>query len=82
MIAEKVIVWDTKYGMVSSSLRKVLENKKMSVHLLCRLTGLKYDVVKKYYYNSIQRYDAEVVAKFCYVLDCAVSDLITYNPNS
>lgn len=82
MISEKIILWDTKYGTISSSLKDFIDNKNITKHQLCRLTGLKYDVIIRYYNNTILRFDAEVVAKFCYVLDCAVSDLITYIPKS
>ena len=81
MIAEKVILWNTNYGKVASSLKEVMKKKNISISQICRLTGIKYEIIKNYYSNNIVRYDAETLAKLCYVLDCAVSDLITYIPN-
>lgn len=78
MITDKIILWNTNYGKIESNLKEVMNKKNITIYQLCRLTGLKYEVVKKYYYNTITRYDSDVVAKFCYVLDCNVSDIISY----
>jgi len=78
MITNRFVLWDTDYGVVTSNLKKILEQKNTSMYELCRLTGLRYEVVKKYYYNTIIRYDSEVVAKICFVLDCDIEDWISY----
>ena len=80
MIADKIILWNTDYGKTKSNLKEVMTNRKISIYQLCRLTGLKYEVIKKYYYNTITRYDSDVIAKFCFVLDCDISDIISYIP--
>ena len=36
--------------------------------------------IKKYYDNTITRYDSDVLAKFCFVLECDISDIISYIP--
>ena len=53
-------------------------NKHISIYKLSKLTGLKYDVIMRYYDNSIIRYDANVLAKLCSVLDCSISELLKY----
>lgn len=80
MITEKVILWNTDYGKIESNLKKVMDEKNVSIYQICRLTGLKFEVVKKYYDNTITRYDSDVVAKFCFVLECDSSDIISYIP--
>ena len=80
MITEKVILWNTDYGKLESNLKKVMDEKNISIYQICRLTGLKFEVVKKYYDNTITRYDSDVVAKFCFVLECDSSDIISYIP--
>ena len=80
MITEKVILWNTDYGKLESNLKKVMDEKNISIYQICRLTGLKFEVVKKYYDNTITRYDSDVVAKFCFVLECDSSDIISYVP--
>lgn len=79
MITEKIILWDTNYGYTKCKLKEVMLKKKYTMYQVCRLTGLKYDVIKKYYYDTIIRYDSLVIAKLCYVLECSISDLLSYN---
>ena len=78
MISEKIILWNTDYGKLESNLKRVMDEKNVSIYQICRLTGLKFEVVKKYYDNTITRYDSEVVAKLCFVLECDSSDIISY----
>lgn len=81
MITEKMILYDTKYGEVHCNLKKVMKKRNISMYKLIRLSGLKYEVISKYYYDNVYRYDADVIAKFCYILDCKLSDIIKYIPN-
>ena len=81
MIGEKTISLDTNYGLCTCNLSKILRDKNISIYKLSKMTGIKYDVIYNYSKNKMQRYDVDVLAKISYVLDCAVSDLITYNLN-
>lgn len=80
MLDQKVVNWNTDYGKIESHLKKCLEEKHMSKYKLCRLTGIKTEIINKYYYNRITRFDREILAKICYVLDCDIFDIITYIP--
>lgn len=82
MITDKIILWNTDYGKVESNLKVIMKKRDISIYQLCRLTGLKFEVVKRYYDNTITRYDSTVVAKLCYVLDCDISDIISYITNT
>ena len=55
-----------------------MNHKKISIYKVSMLTGLKYDVILRYYNNQIIKYDSCVLAKLCYVLDCSISDLLKY----
>ena len=50
----------------------------MSIYKLSKLTGLKYDVILRYYNNSIIKYDANVLAKLCFTLGCSIDELLKY----
>jgi len=82
LITDKIILWNTDYGKVESNLKVIMKKRDISIYQLCRLTGLKFEVVKRYYDNTITRYDSTVVAKLCYVLDCDISDIISYITNT
>jgi len=55
-----------------------MDEKNISIYNLSKLTGLKYDVIFRYYTNQIIKYDSFVLAKFCYALNCSISDLLKY----
>ena len=69
----------TEWGLVYCNLKKVMDKKHIHIYKLSRLTGLKYDVILRYYNNQIIKYDATVLAKLCYVLNCSISDLLKYD---
>lgn len=78
MITEKIILWDTKYGRVRCNLYKILRIKKVSVYQLARLTNIRYEILKKYANNEMMRFDSNILAKICYVLNCNVNDIMEY----
>lgn len=82
MITERIILWDTKYGVIKSCLKDILDTRGISLYQLSRLSDLRYEVVYRYYHNEVQRYDSEVLAKLCYVLNCHISDLIKYESSN
>lgn len=43
------------------------------------LTGVKYEVVDRYYKaDNVEHVDLDFLAKACYVLNCTVGDLLEY----
>lgn len=51
----------------------------MTRHRLHTLTGVKYEVVDRYYKaENIEMVDLDFIAKVCYVLDCRIEDLLEY----
>ena len=52
--------------------------KHLSIYNLSKLTGIKYDVIKRYHNNQIEKYDSYILAKLCFTLNCSISDLLKY----
>ena len=78
MITDNIVLWDTEYGKIKCRLKKVMKLTNMSIYQLERITGIKYDVLKRYINDDIVRYDGSVLAKLCYCLNCEISDLLQY----
>lgn len=57
-------------------VKEVMDNNGVSISELSKIADIKYDIVKRYYYGEIVRYDSEVLKKFCIYLDCKIDDLI------
>ena len=68
----------TEFGVVYCNLNTIMNSKNISIYKLSKLTGLKYDVILRYYNDQIIKYDSTVLAKLCYALNCSISDLLKY----
>ena len=66
------------YGLVRIKLNQCLTERHMTKNALARSTNTRYEVVRKWCSGHVERIDADVLARFCYVLDCPVEDLIEY----
>lgn len=66
------------YGKIKIKLKEVMNNKGINKNRLSVLTGVKFDTIQKYYNGDVYRIDVDVLAKFCYALDCKVQDIVEY----
>ena len=69
---------DIEFGVVYCNLKNIMIQKHISIYKLSQITGLKYDVIVRYYSDIIIKYDSFVLAKLCYALNCSISDLLKY----
>lgn len=68
-----------EYGHIEVKLREMIEEKGITRNKLRDLTGIKYDVINRYYKaESIEKLDLDVFSRICFVLDCNISDLLVY----
>ena len=67
-----------EYGTVKVKLAEVLDSCGITRNRLKTLTGVKYEVIDRYYRNHVERVDLDFIAKVCYVLNCNVNDLLEY----
>lgn len=68
-----------EYGTIKMKLAELLKDRGITRNRLRTLTGVKYDVIDRYYKGEgVERVDLDVLAKLCYVLDCEISDLLEY----
>lgn len=75
----KPIVTICEYGKIRINLRNILEKKGVTRNQLAKLTSTRFEVVNKWYEGEVERIDSDVLARFCYALDCEVSDIIIYD---
>ena len=70
-----------EYGSVKVKLAEVLDGRGITRNRLKTLTGVKYEVIDRYYQSHVERVDLDFIAKVCYVLNCKIEDLLEYeNP--
>ena len=83
--AKSIVSYQTKeYGTIRVKLAELLERRNMTRNRLHNLTGVKYEIVDRYFKaQNVEMVDLDFIAKVCYVLDCKVEDLLEYqNPQA
>ena len=77
-----IITYQTQeYGFIRVKLRQALDSRCITRNRLRTLTGVKYDVIDRYYKNEIvQMADLDFLAKVCCVLGCGLEELLEYIP--
>lgn len=77
-----IVTYQTQeYGFVRVKLRDALDSRGITRNRLRTLTGVKYDVIDRYYKNeTVQMADLDFLAKACCVLNCELSELLEYIP--
>ena len=72
-----------EYGKIKIKLSKLMDEKGITRNKMRSLTGVKYEVVDRYYKaDNVERVDLDFLAKACYVLNCKVGDLLEYEKKS
>lgn len=67
------------YGHISIHLKELLEDRGITRYRLAKLADTRFEVVEKWCSGSVERIDVDVLARFCYILNCDVTDIIQYN---
>ena len=77
-----IITYQTQeYGFIRVKLRQALDSRGVTRNRLRTLTGVKYDVIDRYYKNEVvQMADMDFLAKVCCVLGCGLEELLEYVP--
>lgn len=71
------------YGYVRVKLAEVMDAKGITRNKLRTLTGVKYDVITRYYKGEdITMVDLDFIAKVCCVLGCRVNEILEYIPSN
>lgn len=67
------------YGRIRVTLRDALDSRGITRNKLRTLTGVKYDVIDRYYRSdAVQMIDLDFFAKVCSVLGCGLDELLRY----
>ena len=64
------------YGKVTIHLKELLEARGITRYRLSKLADTRFEVVEKWCSGSVERIDSDVLARFCYILGCEISDLV------
>ena len=66
------------YGNISIHLKELMDARGITRYRMSKLADTRFEVVEKWYCGTIERIDADVLARFCYILNCDINDIIKY----
>ena len=69
----------SSYGKISIHLKELLEERGITRYRHAKLADTRFEVVEKWCSGTVERIDSDVLARFCYILDCEITDIIKYN---
>lgn len=64
--------------MIRLTLDAYLDNHGITRYELAKRTGIRFQILDKYYKNKVVRYDSYVLDKICAALSCGIGDIIEY----
>ena len=82
MMKNDSIVLIKNYGKINLKLKEIMDGKNMTRNYLARSIHTRFEVIDKWYANDVEKIDADILARICFVLKCQVSDIIEYTEHS
>lgn len=76
----KQVITVNDYGCIRITLKDIMDEKGISRNALARAINARFEVVDKWYKGQVEKIDADVLARICYVLECEPEDVISYVP--
>lgn len=75
---KKEIYTLNQYGSIEINLREMMDKKNITRNALARAINTRFEVIDKWYNGHVEKIDADVLARICYVLECSPADIIIY----
>lgn len=69
----------TSYGNISIHLKELIEDRGITRYRLAKLADTRFEVVEKWCSGTVERIDSDLLARFCYILNCDITDIIQYH---
>lgn len=79
---QKQVISVNDYGKIIITLKAVMDERHMTRNALARAINARFEVVDKWYKGTIEKIDADILARICFVLECTPGDIISYTSNS
>ena len=68
--------FNVQYGSIKIKLKDIVDARGISNRQLAFAAQMQRSQLKAYLDNNVTRFDADVLARLCTVLDCQISDIL------
>ncbi len=68
-----------KYGKITIDIRTFMDEKHINRNMLARAINTRFEVIDKWYGGRVEKIDADILARICFVLECTPGDIIRYD---
>ena len=75
---DKKIIYLRDYGKVTLKLKELIDKKGITRNSLAERINTRFEVIDRWYKNSVESIDLDILSRICFVLSCDVSDIIEY----
>ena len=75
---QNVVFSMKEYGHIEIHLKELMEERGVTRNALARATNTRFEVINKWYQGHVEKIDADLLARICYILDCNPGDIILY----
>ncbi len=75
---EKELFTLNHYGYIEIDLKKYMDQKQITRNALARAVNTRFEVIDKWYHGHVEKIDADILARICFVLECEPGDIIRY----
>lgn len=67
-----------QYGKITIDIKTLMDEKRINRNMLARAINTRFEVIDKWYNGHVEKIDADILARICFVLECAPGDIIRY----
>lgn len=75
---EKDLFTLNHYGHIEILLKEYMDKNGLTRNALARSINTRFEVIDKWYNGHVEKIDADVLARICFVLDCTPGDIVRY----
>ena len=74
----KAVLTFRDYGNVRVCLKNLMDSRGMSRNELVRAAKTRFEVVDKWHQGNLEKIDADILARFCYILHGQIEEIFQY----
>lgn len=72
------IITYVNYGYIKYDIKSIMKKRNLTKTQVVKKTGLHHQVIERYMNDTVTRFDRDILAKLCFVLDCELDEIISY----